>query len=330
MHCGSVFTNELLFSYFPRSWMSEYKKYQRNFAIEREKSLLIATMDKANFKKTLLGLVEEEKKISKDKYTINSSDYFNADQFFTVNKVTTQAILDIIIFDKNKINESIIILLAKLISKYNGEKSALIKTISDAKNIIDNAPKGNYECVIFHKNAINEIYYNNIITLINFAIASKYTTNSTHISFWDWPKMMYKIINTVYTYTEHLCHYCNEFLFELNYTPKSKKELCRVLKKCIFCNVEYCNYCMLFYHGGRDCDHYNSYTNIKILEIKNEYKKLDERHDFIKLRIENMKTGVDDFGDNTGSVVLHQTQPLYKYRVFKFLPKNLLFFCISC
>jgi hypothetical protein len=43
MFCNHIFTKESLFEFFPASWMIEYKNYQKQFAINREESLLPGT-----------------------------------------------------------------------------------------------------------------------------------------------------------------------------------------------------------------------------------------------------------------------------------------------
>jgi hypothetical protein len=44
MFCNHAFTKELLFEFFPSSWMKKYKEYQRKFAIDREEALLPGTI----------------------------------------------------------------------------------------------------------------------------------------------------------------------------------------------------------------------------------------------------------------------------------------------
>jgi hypothetical protein len=60
MHCNAGFTKEFIFRFFPSAWISEYKLYQKKFAIDRERSKLISSLDAAN---EFMMQVSEESRI---------------------------------------------------------------------------------------------------------------------------------------------------------------------------------------------------------------------------------------------------------------------------
>jgi hypothetical protein len=334
MECKELFSAQFLFESFPKTWMTEYKAYQRKFAIEREKSQLPLTipwvMHLKELKKLPMQKDELYKKIKELKKHDHAKIYTNPNRKIFINEhtLTNRDINDLFVY--NTINnpakvtekyptilEFYIYIFAKHISHHLKE-NINIKNISDAKNylrtlVVNEKVVEFCTDFIYIHNAIKSfVRLDHILAIINYKIHDwHFRWEPSFNSYYDICNTIKQMVNFVRSdiLIEYFqsCKVCdNGHVFKFKGPSKRVKKII-----CITCGIIYCKKCDRAAHNNAPCNENNYKLFVENYKLQRDlYNKIE----VINYRLQNKHINTLELESNDTNVIANEKTIKFLYR----------------